>query len=191
MIRLGILGSTRGSTMLALIKAIEERRLAARIEVVISNREDAVILSRAREYGLRSVFIPANGLGREAYDMKISECLKAQDVNLLVLIGYMRILSARFVQDWPNRVINVHPSLLPAFAGKMDLDVHKAVIEAREKKTGCTVHFVTEAVDSGPIILQKSCPVRAEDTPELLKQRVQALEAETLVEAIIEIEREL
>ncbi|KTD20779.1 phosphoribosylglycinamide formyltransferase [Legionella israelensis] len=184
MIRLGILGSTRGTNMLALIEAIKKKQLDASIEIVISNKKGALILTRAKTHDLRSQYIPVNGMERTSYDMEVSQVLKAYDIDLIVLIGYMRILSARFVNEWHNKIINIHPSLLPAYAGKMDLEIHQAVIEAQEKKTGCTVHFVTETVDAGPIILQKTCPILTEDTAESLKARVQALEAGALIEAI-------
>lgn len=184
MIRLGILGSTRGTNLLAIINAINEKRLSATIAVVISNRSDALILERAREHGLLAQFVDAQGFSREEYDRQISTLLKQQAVDLVVLIGYMRILSEEFVTMWENKIINIHPSLLPAFAGKMDMDVHRAVLQSGVKETGCTVHYVTKEVDRGPILLQKKCAVLMGDTPKLLKTRVQNLESETLVEAI-------
>ncbi len=184
MIKLGILGSTRGTNLVAIVDAITQKKLSAQIEIVVSNREDAFILERARQYHLRKQFVDAKGLSREGYDEKVSTLLKQYDIDLIVLIGYMRILSKTFVNTWKNKIINVHPSLLPAHAGKMDLAVHEAVLQAKEKETGCTVHYVSEEVDAGPIILQKRCAVLAGDTPEALKARVQALEGEALVEAI-------
>lgn len=188
MIRLGILGSTRGTNLQAIIEAIETKRLPARIDVVISNKEEAYILSRAKAHGIKHEFLSAKGISRDVYDQALSECLKANEVDLLVLIGYMRILSSEFVKEWENKVINIHPSLLPAHAGLMDLAVHQAVIEAGEKETGCTVHYVTEKVDDGPILVQKTCPVYLNDDPQVLKERVQALEGEALIEAIALIE---
>lgn len=184
MIHLGILGSTRGTNMLAILTAIAEQRLAAEIKVVVSNRKDALILSRAIENNLSAEFIDPVNLSRPEYDQKITATLQAHAVDLVVLTGYMRILSANFVSDWENQIINVHPSLLPAFAGKMDLDVHRAVLAEGLQETGCTVHYVTQDVDAGPILLQKKCPVLATDTPESLKERVQQLEGEALVDVI-------
>lgn len=184
MIRLGILGSTRGTNLSALVDAIQRKVLAASIQVVISNKADAPILERAQTAGLKTRFVAPAGSNREAYDRKISQILQEFQVELVVLIGYMRILSAEFVKQWENKIINVHPSLLPAHAGKMDLDVHRAVLAAGEKLTGCTVHYVTAEVDAGPIILQKECPVLSEDTPQSLKERVQQLEADCLIEAV-------
>jgi len=184
MIRLGLLGSTRGTHLLTLADAIQHSRLAASIAVVISNKADALILKRAATLGLPAQFVDAQGLTREAYDQKISSLLSDYAVDLVVLMGYMRILSTEFVTTWKNKIINVHPSLLPAFAGKMDLDVHRAILAAHLKESGCTVHYVTQAIDAGPIIVQKKCPVLSNDTPESLKQRVQQLEGQALIEAI-------
>lgn len=184
MIRLGILGSTRGTNLLAIIESIQQKTLSATIEIVISNKADAQILERAQSYGLQTQFIDPKGLTREQYDQQVSILLQEHAIDLVVLIGYMRILSADFIRVWKNKIINVHPSLLPAFAGKMDLEVHRAVLESGVKKTGCTVHYVTEDVDAGPIIIQTQCPVLVKDTPETLKERVQQLEGNALVAAI-------
>ncbi|OGT65537.1 MAG: phosphoribosylglycinamide formyltransferase [Gammaproteobacteria bacterium RIFCSPHIGHO2_12_FULL_45_9] len=185
MLRLGILGSTRGRNLAYLMEAIKQRRLQATIEIVISNKPDALILTRANSYGVKAAFVDPHGLTREQYDAELTKKFSA--VDLIVLIGYMRILSAVFVTEWHHKIINVHPSLLPDFAGGMDLAVHRAVLAAGVKETGCTVHFVTEEVDAGPIVVQQRCPVLSGDTPESLKQRVQALEGEALVEAVNKI----
>ncbi|MCW8470569.1 phosphoribosylglycinamide formyltransferase [Fluoribacter gormanii] len=184
MIRIAVLGSTRGTNLSALVAAIKQQRLSASIELVLSNKEDAPILEKAANFGIQSMFANPQGLSRMEFDNYLSKILKQHQIELVVLIGYMRILSAEFVSDWENKIINIHPSLLPAHAGLMNLDVHQAVLDAAEVETGCTVHFVTEQVDAGPIILQKKCPVLAGDTPELLKVRVQELEGLALVEAI-------
>ncbi|KTD75155.1 phosphoribosylglycinamide formyltransferase [Legionella waltersii] len=184
MIKLGILGSTRGTNMLAIINAINLGYLEAQISIVLSNKSDAIILDRARIHGLDCQFVSPTGLSRTDYDLKISGILKQHQVDVVVLIGYMRILSPEFISEWPNKVINVHPSLLPAFAGKMDLEVHRAVLQSGVHETGCTIHYVTEKVDAGPILLQKKCSVSEEDTPESLKEKVQKLESEALIDAI-------
>ncbi len=189
MLRLGILGSTRGTVMLALINAIQEKRLAAEIAVVCSNRAEALILENAKSAGLITYFIDSKNITQEAYDQKISDVLKKYHVELVVLIGYMKILSAGFIQTWRERIINVHPSLLPAFAGGMDNNVHQAVLEAGMIESGCTVHQVTEEVDAGPILMQKKCVVLQEDNRDSLKARVQALEAEALIEVIHSIKK--
>ncbi|MCW8399239.1 phosphoribosylglycinamide formyltransferase [Legionella sp. PATHC038] len=187
MIRIAVLGSTRGTNLNAVVAAIKQQRLPATIELVLSNKADAPILEKAENFGLKSLFINPQGLSRSDFDHSLSEILKQHCIELIVLIGYMRILSAEFVANWEHKIINVHPSLLPAYAGLMNLDVHQAVLDGAEIETGCTVHFVTEQVDAGPIIVQKKCPVLAGDTPELLKTRVQELEGEALIEAIYTI----
>ena len=182
--RLAVLGSTRGTNLQPIYAAIQSRQLNASLEIVISNKADAFILSRARELGLPTEFVNPTDLTREEYDKRVSALLKHHQIDLVVLIGYMRILSDDFIRAWRQKIINVHPSLLPAFAGMMDLAVHDAVLKAQVPETGCTVHYVTEVVDGGPIILQKKCKVLADDTPETLKARVQVLEGEALVSAI-------
>jgi len=182
--RIGILGSTRGTGMRAILAAIKEKKLIAEISVVISNKPDAGILALAVENHLPAQFVNSQDLDRETYDRKVSAILEQAKIDVVVLVGYMRILSAEFTNTWQQKIINVHPSLLPDFAGMMDLDVHRAVIAAGKQQTGCTVHYVTAELDAGPIILQKKCDVLPGDTPEILKARVQALEGEGLVEAL-------
>jgi phosphoribosylglycinamide formyltransferase-1 len=191
MIRLGVLGSTRGTNLQALLNAINAGTLAAEIAIVISNKADALILNLARTANIATQFISATGLTREAYDAQLHASLQAAGVDLVVLIGYMRILSREFVQQWQGKILNVHPSLLPAYAGLMDRQVHAAVLAAKEKETGCTVHWVTAEVDAGPILLQRTCPVSANDTVDELKARVQALEGEALIAAIAQLNDEL
>ncbi|NQT61189.1 MAG: phosphoribosylglycinamide formyltransferase [Bacteroidetes bacterium] len=191
-VRLGILGSTKGTDMQALIDAVAAKSLPAEIAVVLSDRPCAFILERAAQHGIASSFIPVytgpKGMRekkeRTSYDNEISSILKKSGVDLVLLIGYMRILSVNFCESWKNRVINVHPSLLPDFSGGMDTDVHTAVLNAKKKETGCTVHLVTPELDAGPIILQKRCPVYEDDTPETLKKRVQELEGTALIDVV-------
>lgn len=183
-IKLGILGSTKGTDLQAILDAIDRGELRASIEVVISNRKEAYILERAGHHGIDTVFISHREKTREEFDREVSQVLKAKGVDLVLLIGFMRILSAWFCREWRNRVMNVHPSLLPDFAGGKDTDVHKAVLNAGVKETGCTIHFVTEDVDAGPIVLQKKCRVKPDDTPASLKEKVQTLEGQAFIEAI-------
>lgn len=183
-VRLGVLGSTKGTDLQAIVDAINRGKLKASVEVVISNRKKAYILERATNHGIEAVFISHREKPREEFDREISTVLKARGVELVLLIGFMRILSAWFCNQWQNRIVNVHPSLLPAFAGGMDMNVHEEVLKAGVKETGCTIHFVTEDVDAGPIVVQKKCPVQPDDTPESLKEKVQALEGEAFIEAI-------
>lgn len=190
MIRLAVLGSTRGTNLNALVEAISRHELAATIEVVMSNKAEAFILERAKLFGIKSLFVNPQGLSRENFDCHLSKILGEHKIELIVLIGYMRILSPQFIEEWKDKIINIHPSLLPAYSGLMNLEVHQAVLDAHETETGCTVHFVTEEVDAGPIILQKKCAVLPDDTPETLRDRVQLLEGTALVEAIKKISTE-
>lgn len=189
MIRLAVLGSNRGTNLAPIMHAIRQGDLQATLEIVISNKPEALILSKAREFSLPAHFIDSTDLSRENYDARVGKALSPYQVDLIVLMGYMRILSAAFVREWQQKIINVHPSLLPAFAGQMDLAVHEAVLAAGVPETGCTVHYVTEEVDAGPILIQKTCRVLAKDTPETLKERVQALEGAALIEAIAHLEK--
>lgn len=183
-IKLGVLGSTKGTDLQAVINAINRGELNASVEVVISNRKKAYILQRARDHGIDALFISHKNRSREEFDSEVSRELKKRGVQLVLLIGFMRILSAWFCQEWHHRVMNVHPSLLPAFAGGMDMNVHEEVLKAGVKETGCTIHFVTERVDAGPIVVQKMCPVENHDTSESLKEKVQNLEGKAFIEAI-------
>lgn len=184
MMRLGVLGSTRGTNLLPIAEAIKQQTLAATLAVVVSNKADALVLHKARDLGIATFFVDDRGKSRETFDAQVSDIFSQHQVDIIVLIGYMRILSAVFVHQWQGRILNIHPSLLPHFAGLMNLQVHQAVLQAGHGETGCTVHWVTEQVDEGPILLQQHCPVFPEDSPETLKARVQGLEGEVLVRAL-------
>jgi phosphoribosylglycinamide formyltransferase 1 len=179
--RLGILISGRGSNFLAIAKSIEEGRLDAEIAVVISNRPEAPGIARARELGLNAQIIPSKGLDREIYDRMLIEELRKNNVDLICLAGYMRLLSGHFIREFPLRILNIHPSLLPAFPG---LDAQHQALEHGAKITGCTVHFVDEGLDSGPIILQAAVPVRDNDTVATLSKRILKAEHRIYSEAI-------
>jgi len=181
-LRIGVLGSTRGTDMQAIIDAIEAKTCDATIEVVISNKADAGILDKARKHNLNWRVVA--GRNRQAVDAETSAVLKQHRVELVLLIGYMRILGPEFANTWRHRAMNIHPSLLPKFGGSMDKDTHQAVLDAHETETGCTVHWVDAEVDAGGILLQKSCPVEKGDTADSLKQKVQALEGKALIECI-------
>ena len=183
-LRLGVLGSTRGSNLEPILAAIRAGELDAEVVVVISNRQQAGILQRAADHGLAYQFVSAKDLDRESYDCKVSQVLQDYSVDLVLMIGYMRIVSVWFCQQWQDRALNVHPSLLPKHAGLMDLDVHQAVLDAGDTESGCTVHYVTAEVDAGAIVVQKFCPVLLADTAETLKARVQPLEGQAWLEAI-------
>ena len=183
-IKVAILGSTRGSSLQAVIEAIEAGELNAVIVAVISNRKKSGILERARNHGLPDYFIPAKGKERHEFDREVTLLLQETNAVLVLCIGYMRFLSAGFVQEWFGKVANVHPSLLPKHPGLMDLDVHQAVLDAKEKVSGCTVHLIDEGVDSGPILIQKTVSVAQDDTAETLKAKVQPLEGLAFIELI-------
>ncbi|MBL7056017.1 phosphoribosylglycinamide formyltransferase [Candidatus Woesearchaeota archaeon] len=192
MINIGILGSTNGTDMQAVLDAISSKKINAKISVVISNREDAYILERARKHNLKSVFVDIKQFSdisdkeqkREEFDKKISEVLDENGVELILAIGYMRFFSGWFVKRYEHKIMNIHPSLLPEFAGGMDLDVHAEVLKAGKKKTGATLHFVDETVDNGPIILQKEVLIDDEETKDTLKEKVQLAEQEIIVKGI-------
>ena len=184
MLRLGILASTRGTDMQSIIDAIESKKIDARISAVISNKKDAYALERAKKYGIKAVFIDSKHKEREEFDKEVAKALDENKVELILLIGYMRILSPWFVRRYKNRIMNIHPSLLPKYPGGMDLDVHAEVLKNKEKVTGCTLHFVDESVDGGSIIMQKEVEIEEDDTPDTLKAKVQKAEQEILVKAI-------
>ena len=184
MIRLGVLGSTKGTDLEAILSAINNKKLAAEVSVVLSNRENAYILTRAKNHSVPSFFISHKDKSREEFDRNMTTILKQYNVELVLLIGFMRILSAEFCQAWRNCVLNVHPSLLPKYAGGMDMNVHEEVLKNGDHETGCTIHFVTETVDGGPVLVQKRCTVETSETMATLKLKVQALEGGAFIEAI-------
>lgn len=183
--RIALLGSTRGSSSQVTIDSIKAGTLNAEVVLVVSNRAGAGILERAQREGVRHLHLPcAKGTPRAAYDAELTRVLRDEGVDVVMLVGFMRIMSPEFCQDWEGCCINVHPSLLPKHAGGMDLEVHRAVLEAGETETGCTVHLVTEEVDGGACVVQRRVRVEPGDTPEDLKARVQAEEGPALVEAV-------
>jgi len=183
-LKVGVLGSTRGSALQGILDAIAAGTLDVEIVLVASDKQTAPILERAARCGVRALFLDPAGLKRVDYDLQVSEALREAGAELVLLIGYMRIVSDQFVETWRGRLLNVHPSLLPAFGGLMNMKVHEAVLGAGVSTTGCTIHQVTEEVDGGPIVLQKRCPVLPRDTAEILQSRVQALEQDAFVEVL-------
>ena len=179
--RLGILLSGRGSNFLAIADSIAAGRLDAEIAVVISNRPDAAGIALARERGLNVRILPSAGLDREFYDRQLVAELEKNDVGLVCLAGYLRILSGHFIQQFPMRILNIHPSLLPAFPG---LDAQHQALEHGVKFSGCTVHFVDDGLDSGPIVKQAVVPVLDGDTAESLTARILEQEHRIYSEAI-------
>ncbi|MCU1309530.1 MAG: formyltetrahydrofolate-dependent phosphoribosylglycinamide formyltransferase [Candidatus Angelobacter sp.] len=179
--RLGILLSGRGSNFIAIADNIAAGKLNAEIAIVISNRADAPGIAAARQRGLNAVVIASKGLTREAHDVQVIAALRTANVDLVCLAGYMRLLSPAFVQAFSQRIINVHPSLLPAFPG---MDAQKQALEYGAKITGCTVHFVDEDLDHGPIILQRAVPVLDSDDVDSLSARILEQEHIAYSEAI-------
>jgi phosphoribosylglycinamide formyltransferase-1 len=179
--RLGILLSGRGSNFEAIADNVQGGRLAAEIAVVISNRPEARGIEAARSRGLPAVALPSGGVAREEYDHRIVAELQRHRVDLVCLAGFMRLLSAEFCRAFPLRVLNIHPSLLPAFPG---LHAQRQALEHGAKISGCTVHFVDEHLDAGPIILQAAAAVLDDDTEETLAARILAEEHRIYSEAI-------
>jgi len=179
--RLGILISGRGSNFEAIADNISRGTLHAEIAVVISNRPEAPGLALACSRGLNAVAIPSKGLDREIYDRMLIAELQKNAVDLVCLAGFMRLLSASFIRAFPNRILNIHPSLLPAFPG---LDAQRQALEHGVKITGCTVHFVDEDLDAGPIVIQAAVPVLDSDTVDTLSARILAEEHRVYSEAI-------
>jgi phosphoribosylglycinamide formyltransferase-1 len=174
LVRLAVLLSGRGSNLQAIIDAIEGGALSAEIAVVVSNKQEAAGLERARKHGAPIVWLDPKPFAgrpdsREAYDRAMLDVLRKYEVDLVLLAGYMKIVTAVLIAAYENRMMNIHPSLLPSFPG---LDVQKKAIEHGCKITGCTVHFVTEGVDEGPIIVQAAVPIVEGDTPDALAARI-------------------
>ena len=181
MVKLGVLVSGSGSNLQAIIDNIEGGRLDARIQIIVSNLPEVYALERARKHGIPSLVLPHKGLKREEFDQKVVEVLKAHDVELVILAGFMRIITPVLLRAFPMRVMNIHPALLPAFPGT---HVWQAEVDSGVKFAGCTVHFVDEGTDTGPIILQAVVPVYDEDTADTLNARILKQEHKVYSQAI-------
>jgi phosphoribosylglycinamide formyltransferase 1 len=180
--QIGVLLSGRGSNFEALAASVAEGRIPnAEIAIAVSNQENAPGIEKARTRGIPATVIPSKGLEREAYDKLVVAALREKGVELVCLAGYMRLLSPYFVAAFPNRILNIHPSLLPAFPG---LEPQRQALEHGVKYSGCTVHFVDENLDAGPIILQAVVPIETEDTPETLSARILREEHRIYTEAV-------
>src|ERR1700730_15810650 len=180
--RLGVLLSGRGSNFEALAEGAASGRIPnAEVAIVVSNREGAPGIQRAEARGIKTRVIPSKGLERESYDRQVAAVLNENKVDLICLAGYMRLLSPYFVAAFPSRILNIHPSLLPSFPG---LESQRQALEYGVKFAGCTVHFVDENLDAGPIVLQATVPVRDDDTEETLSSRILAEEHRIYSEAV-------
>ncbi len=186
MLRLGVLVSGRGSNLQAIIDEIETGTLKAEIAVVISNKQEVPALERAERHGLNAVFLDPKSVAdtpdpRQAYDRKLLETLQHHQVQLVVLAGYMKIVTSVLIDSYESRIMNIHPALLPSFPG---LHAQRQALDHGVKVTGCTVHFVTEGMDTGPIILQQAVPVEEGDMEEVLSERILKVEHGLLPRAI-------
>lgn len=185
-LRLGVLVSGRGSNLQAIINEIEAGTLKAEIMVVISNKQGVPALERAERHGLNAVFLDPNAVAgapdpRQAYDQTLLETLQYHQVQLVVLAGYMKIITSILIDSYESRIMNIHPSLLPSFPG---LHAQRQALHHGVRVAGCTVHFVTEGMDTGPIILQQAVPVEEGDTEETLSERILKVEHGLLPKAI-------
>lgn len=181
-LRVGVLASGRGSNLQAIIDAIKRKKLDADVSVVISNNENALALERARKNRIKALFINPKDFGsRELYEKKVVEALRESKVGLVVLAGYMLIVGKPILSEFRNKIINIHPALIPSFPG---LHAQKQALDFGVKYSGCTVHFVDESLDAGPIIIQSVVPVLDDDTEESLSNRILKEEHRILVKAV-------
>lgn len=181
---LGVLASTKGTDMQAIIDAIEAKKLDAEIACVISNKADAFALERARKHGIETIFLdPKKFAAKEAFDEELVRLLNARKAELLLLIGYNKFITKPLLDAFKNKAMNIHPSLLPAFKG-WDRNVHQEILDAGCKISGCTLFIVTEEPDAGPIVAQKAVEISEHETVDSLKEKVQAAEQAVLLKAI-------
>lgn len=183
-LKVAVLASTNATSSQKLIEETKKGNIKAEIVCFISNKQDCGAIKRAEMNNIPAIFIDPKGKSREEFDIEAMEVLLEKSVDLVLLIGYMRILSHDFVKEWGGKTMNVHPSLLPAFAGGMDKNVHQEVLDKGVKVTGCTLHFITNKADEGPIIMQKIVEIAPDETVNTLKDKVQEKEGEVIVEAV-------
>ena len=185
-VRIGVLVSGGGTNLQALMDACMEGEINGQVVLVISNRDDAYALERAADRGIRGQLVSPRDYKGENYDRELIRLFREEKVQLVVLAGYLRVLSPLFIDEYRDRIINIHPSLIPAFCGKgfYGERVHRAVLESGVKQTGATVHLVDEGTDTGPILLQETVSVLEDDTVESLQKRVLKVEHRILVKAV-------
>ena len=183
-INLTVFASTRGTDLQAIIDAQKSGEMPdAELKFVLSDKKECYALERSRQAGIKTVFINPQGKTREEFDAECLKICQAENIDLIILIGYMRIITKVLIEPYQDKIVNIHPSLLPKYPG-MDLDVHKEVLKNQEKETGCTLHFVTEDLDAGPVILQEKVIIAENETPESLKAKVQEKEKEVILKGI-------
>lgn len=174
MLRIAVLASGSGTDLQSILDACDSGQIDGKVVVVVSNNQDAYALERGKKHGAEAFYIDHRGKSREEHEKEISAELDKFDVGLIVLSGYMRMFTPYFINKYKNTIINIHPALLPKYGGKgmYGLNVHRAVLEAGDKESGCTVHIATEVIDGGPIVGQMRVMVLPDDTPETLQARV-------------------
>ena len=183
-INLTVFASTRGTDLQAIIDARQKGELRdVDLKFVLSDKKECYALERSRLAGIKTIFIDPKGKTREEFDAECLKICQAENIDLIILIGYMRIITKVLIEPYQDKIVNIHPSLLPKYPG-MDLDVHKEVLKNQEKETGCTLHFVTEDLDAGPVILQEKVIIAENETPESLKAKVQEKEKEVILKGI-------
>lgn len=187
MLKIGVLISGSGTNFQAIVETIEDENINAKVELVISNKKDAYGLKRAESRGIRALYLDSKDFNNiEDYDLKLIEEFKKRDIELIVLAGYLKVLSSDFIEAFKNKIINIHPSLLPSFGGRgcYGEKVHEKVLNYGCKYSGATVHFVDNGVDTGPIILQKIVEIDEDETINSLKQKVLTIEHKILPMAV-------
>ena len=186
MTKIAVLISGNGSNLQALIDAIEHREIDAKIEVVISNVKSAYGLERAEKHKIENIFVSKSNLSQKEFNLRILDILRSKDIDLIVLAGYLGIIDADIIARYRNKIINIHPSLIPSFCGKgyYGMNVHKKVYDSGVKFTGATTHFVDENIDTGYIILQDIVAIEKEDSPEMIAKKVLSIEHKLLIKTI-------
>ncbi len=193
MFNIAVLASTKGTDLQAIIDEIKAEKMAGiNLKIVISDKKNSYALKRAKIQGFKTAFVNPKNKTRKEFDLEMIKILEKEKIDLVVLVGFMRILSSVFTKKFKNKIINVHPSLIPKFCGKdaFGKSVHEAVLAAGEEETGMTIHYVDEGVDTGKIILQKKCKIETGETPKTLKEKVQELEKKWYPEVIRELAKE-
>ncbi|MFB0972582.1 MAG: phosphoribosylglycinamide formyltransferase [Tissierellia bacterium] len=183
---IAVLISGGGTNLQSIIDGTESGEINGKISVIISNRKDAYGLTRGENHDIKSIYLPGVGISQEEYDEKLLKILEAEEIDLIVLAGFLKILGNKFIRAYENKIINIHPSLIPSFCGDgfYGLKVHEKALEYGVKVSGATTHFVNEVADAGPIIMQASVEVLDDDTPEELQNRILKIEHGILVESV-------